>query len=140
MPAMMISAQEIAPVTPGRVAEVATAELEASIALLSGLDDRDWAAPTDCAGWTIHDMTAHLVGQYQGLARVGLYLRRHRQAHRRYPELSRLDADNRLQIDELGGHSGPELVAMLAAGAARSLDAPGRHRRRRRPAAAAWRS
>jgi hypothetical protein len=33
-----ISAQEIAPITPGRVAEVATAELEASIALLKDLD------------------------------------------------------------------------------------------------------
>lgn len=123
MAAMTISAREIAPVTPGRVAEVATAELDASIALLSDLDDRDWAAPTDCAGWSVHDMTAHLVGQYQGLARVGLYLRRHRQAHRRYPELSRLDADNRLQIDELGGYSGAELVAMLAVVGPRAIRA-----------------
>jgi hypothetical protein len=47
-----IDAAEIPPITPGQVAEVATAELEASIALLSDLDDRHWAAPTDCAGWT----------------------------------------------------------------------------------------
>ena len=109
-----ISAQEIAPITPDRVAEVATAELEASIALLKDLDDRDWARPTDCAGWTVHDLTAHLVGQYQGLAKLGVYLRRHRRAHRRYPALSRLDADNRQQIDDLGGRSGPELAVMLA--------------------------
>src|SRR6266702_4425307 len=110
-----ISAHEITPITPNRVAEVATAELEASIALLKDLDDLDWARPTDCAGWTVHDMTAHLVGQYQGLAKLGVYLRRHRRAHRRYPALSRLDADNRQQIDDLGGRPGPELVAMLAA-------------------------
>jgi uncharacterized protein (TIGR03083 family) len=120
---MTISAQEIAPITPARVADVATAELDASLALLGGLEDRDWTAPTDCAGWSVHDMTAHLVGQYQGLASVGLYLRRHRQAHRRYPSLSRLDADNRLQIDELGGHSGPELTAMLAAIGPRAIRA-----------------
>src|SRR6266545_6880726 len=79
------------------------------------MHDDDWARPTDCAGWTIHDLTAHLVGQYQGLAKLGVFLRRHRRAHRRYPALSRLDAHNRQQLDELGGHSGRELVAMLAA-------------------------
>src|SRR5215469_12761818 len=109
-----ISAQQIPPITPDRVAQVATAELEACLALLHDLDDSDWAAPTDCAGWTVHDLTAHLTGQYQGLAKPGVYLRRHRRAHRRYPNLSRLDADNRQQIDDLGGHTGPELAAMMA--------------------------
>jgi uncharacterized protein (TIGR03083 family) len=110
-----ISARQIPPITPGQVAEVATAELEACLALLSNLDDSHWAAPTDCAGWTVRELTAHLAGQYQGLAKPGVYLRRHRRAHRRYPALSRLDADNRQQIDDLGGRTGPELAAMLAA-------------------------
>src|SRR6266702_3503780 len=101
-----INARQIPPITLDRVAEVATAELEAFIALLADLDDRDWARPTDCAGWTVHDLTAHLVGQYQGLAKLSVFLRRHRRAHRRYPALSRLDADNRQQIDDLGGRSG----------------------------------
>jgi uncharacterized protein (TIGR03083 family) len=108
------NARAIPPITPDRVAEVATAELQASLALLEHLDEGDWARPTDCAGWTVHDLTAHLVGQYQGLAKLGVFLRRHRRAHRRYPNLSRLDAHNRQQIDDLGSHSGPELVAMLA--------------------------
>jgi uncharacterized protein (TIGR03083 family) len=109
------NAPQIPPLTSDQVAEVATAELQASLALLTGLDDRDWARPTDCAGWTVHDLTAHMVGQYQGLASLWVHLRRHRRARRRYPALSRLDADNRQQIDDLGGHSGGELVAMLAA-------------------------
>ncbi len=113
MQTMSINAAQIPPITPGQVAEVGTAELEASIALLEGLDERDWARPTDCAGWTVHDLTAHLAGQYQGLAKLGLYLRRHRRAHRRYPALSRLDAGNRQQIDDLGGRSGQQLIAML---------------------------
>src|SRR5215204_5824557 len=75
------NAREIPPITPDRVAEVATAELETSLALLADLDDHDWTRPTDCAGWTVHDLTAH----------------------------------NRQHIDDLGGYSGPELVAMLAA-------------------------
>src|SRR4029453_9666924 len=108
------NAPQIPPLTSDQVAEVATAELQASLALLTGLDDRDWARPTDCAGWTVHDLIAHMVGQYQGLASLWVHLRRHRRARRRYPALSRLDADNRQQIDDLGGHSGRELVAMLA--------------------------
>jgi len=109
-----ISAGQIAPITPDQVAEVATAELAACLALLASLDDSDWAAPTDCADWTVHELAAHLTGQYEGLAKPGVYLRRHRRAHRRYPALSRLDADNRQQIDDLGGHTGPELTAMMA--------------------------
>jgi uncharacterized protein (TIGR03083 family) len=114
MPIAANNAQLIGPITPDRVAEVATAELAACLALLDDLDDSDWAAPTDCAGWTVHEITAHLVGQYQGLAKPGVYLRRHRRAHRRYPAMSRLDADNRQQIDDLGGRTGPQLAATLA--------------------------
>jgi uncharacterized protein (TIGR03083 family) len=109
------SAQLIPQLTPDQVAEVATAELAASLALLQNLTGEEWTHATDCAGWTVHDLTAHMLGQYQGLASPWVYLRRHRRAHRRYPTLSRLDADDRQQIDELGGQSGDELVAMLAA-------------------------
>ena len=130
-----IRAQDITPVTPARVAEVATAELEACLTLLTDLDDHDWARPTDCPGWTVHDLTAHLAGQYQGQARPGVYLRRHRRAHRRYPALSRLDADNRQQIDDLGGRPGPELAAMIAAIGPKAIRArrrvPGLVRRQR---------
>src|SRR5262245_53573405 len=109
-----ISARQIAPITPHRVAEVATAELEACLALLKNLDDGDWSAPTDCAGWTVHELTAHLAGQYQGLAKPGVYLRRHRRAPRGNPALSRLNAHTRQQIDAPGGQTGPELAAILA--------------------------
>jgi uncharacterized protein (TIGR03083 family) len=133
--AMTINAATIPPITPGQVAEVAAAELEASLALLGDLGDEDWARPTDCAGWTVHDLTAHLAGQYQGLASLCLYLWRHRRAHRRYPELSRLDADNRQQIDDLGGRTGPELAAMLARVGPKAIRArrrvPGLMRRQR---------
>lgn len=122
-PSTISPARTIPPLTPAEVADVATAELAASLALLDRLDPADWAKPTDCAGWTVHDLTAHLVGQYQGMANPVLYLRRHRRAHRRHPELSRLDAHNRQQIEELAGRSGPELVALLAAVGPRGIAA-----------------
>jgi uncharacterized protein (TIGR03083 family) len=30
--------------------------------LLDSLDDEDWAAPTDCPGWTVQDTVAHVIG------------------------------------------------------------------------------
>jgi uncharacterized protein (TIGR03083 family) len=109
-----VPAELIPPLTPDQVAQVGTAELAASLALLKNVTGEQWNRPTDCAGWTVHDLTAHIVGQYQS-ANPWLSIRRHRLAHRRYPTLSRLDANNRQQLDELGGQSGQELIAMLAA-------------------------
>ena len=117
------NSRAIPPLAPDRVAEVATAELQASLALLEQLEDHDWARTTDCAGWSVHDLVAHLVGQYQSGANPLVYLRRHRRAHRRYPTLSRLDADNRQQIDDLGRQSGPPLLAMLAASGPKAIRA-----------------
>jgi uncharacterized protein (TIGR03083 family) len=108
------NAWEIPQTPPDRVAEVATAELEAELALLGTLDEQDWSRPTDCAGWDVHDLTAHLIGEYEEIFRPWVLLRRLRKGHRRYPGLSRLDAHNQQQIDELGDQSGPELIAALA--------------------------
>jgi uncharacterized protein (TIGR03083 family) len=34
----------------------------ALVELLRGLDAADWARPTACAGWTVHDVALHLLG------------------------------------------------------------------------------
>jgi uncharacterized protein (TIGR03083 family) len=114
MRAVVANARAIPQTSPDRVVEVATAELEAELALLGSLDGRDWRRPTDCAGWDVHDLTAHLVGEYEEILRPWVLLRRLRKGHGRYPGLSRLDAHNQQQIDELGNRSGPGLIAELA--------------------------
>jgi len=35
---------------------------ERLVALLQGLTDEQWATPTVCAGWTVHDVALHLLG------------------------------------------------------------------------------
>jgi uncharacterized protein (TIGR03083 family) len=105
---------EIPQTPPDRVAEVAAAELDAELALLGTLDELDWHRPTDCVGWDVHDLTAHLVGEYEEITRPWVLLRRLREGHRRYPRLSRLDAHNQQQINELGRQSGPDLITALA--------------------------
>jgi uncharacterized protein (TIGR03083 family) len=38
------------------------AEWAAIEGLLAGLDEAQWGAPTPCPGWTVHDVTAHIMG------------------------------------------------------------------------------
>ena len=63
-------AREIPQTPPDRVAEVAMAELQAELALLGTLDGQDWSMPTDCVGWDVHALTAHLVGEYEEIVRL----------------------------------------------------------------------
>lgn len=41
-------------------------EEQALIDLLGGLEPEQWAAPTACAGWTVHDLAAHILGDKLG--------------------------------------------------------------------------
>jgi uncharacterized protein (TIGR03083 family) len=107
-------ARDIPRTTAELAMSINTAELNEFLAVLRSLEPGDWAKPTDCAGWTVHDLVAHVVGQFEGAASILAFLRRHRVGHRRYPDRSRLDAMVQQQIDDLGPHSPEELVERLA--------------------------
>jgi uncharacterized protein (TIGR03083 family) len=123
MPDTEIAAVNIARMTPGEGTAASTAELHASLALLRKLDDQDWARPTDCPGWTVTDVVAHMVGQYQEQARFLTMLRRLRLGHRNYPDRSRLDAHNQQQIDDLAGLAPAELIESMATQGPRGIRA-----------------
>ncbi|MEV0714273.1 maleylpyruvate isomerase family mycothiol-dependent enzyme [Asanoa sp. NPDC050611] len=97
-----------------RAADVAAAELRAFGAALASLDDTDWVRATDCKGWTVKDVTAHVCGQYEEIAKPTVMLRRLRTAKKRYPEMIALDARNQVQLDDLGRLSPQELFNHLA--------------------------
>jgi uncharacterized protein (TIGR03083 family) len=50
------------PVAPIQTVELFPPLSAELIALLRGLSDADWARPTACAGWTVKDVAAHLLG------------------------------------------------------------------------------
>jgi len=97
-----------------RAADVAAAELRAFHAVVASLDDSDWGRPTDCVGWTVKDVVAHVCGQYEEFARPGTMLRRLRTARRRYPDKITVDGHNQVQLDDLGRLAPAALVAHLA--------------------------
>lgn len=41
-------------------------EEQALLDVLTGLDAEQWATPTVCAGWTVHDLAAHILGDKLG--------------------------------------------------------------------------
>lgn len=51
------------PQTPPSVARTnLTAEYAALVALVDTLTPEDWARPTECPGWTVRHMVAHVAG------------------------------------------------------------------------------
>jgi uncharacterized protein (TIGR03083 family) len=105
---------------PGAQADaLATNAYSALLADLATLTDDDWAKPTDCVGWNVRDMTAHLVGAAEGHARVRVFLGQYAWGvrHRKAYSGSALDAMNQKQIDSkkrLADASLPGLLADLA--------------------------
>ncbi len=81
------------------------------IRLIESLDSEDWANPTACTAWNVHDMVAHQAGGY---ASGTGYLEMLRQYTAR-PKPGQLpeDAINELQVAERAGKSPAELIAEL---------------------------
>lgn len=111
-------------ITPGPEADALAGQAYAALLTdLATVSDDDWIRPTDCAGWTVRDMTAHLVGAAQGHASMrvllGQYLWgvRHRQSYGG----SALDATNQRQIDGQAELRSQDLPAVLADVAPRAV-------------------
>lgn len=108
------------------------------LALLRELDEADWGRPTDCAGWTVRDVIAHVTGAADESAHLRVQLR-HMRAARRAGGPSLVDQLNVLQIaDRQGAHAGQmrDELARLAPKAVRARRrAPSLVRKRQVPGA-----
>jgi len=119
-------------ITPGPEADhLARAVYAALLGDLAQLSDEDWQRPTECEGWTVRDMVAHLVGAAQGHASMLTFLRQYVWGirHRKAFGGSSLDAMNQRQIDDQRAHSTDTLVQLLTELAPRAV--AGRSRRAR---------
>ena len=98
--------------------------------LLAGLTDDQWLAPTDCDGWSVRDIVAHLAGAAASTATLSELVRQARLGRRLGTKGDLVDRMNEVQVSERGALSPAELTADLALQARRGLAA-----RRRLPAA-----
>jgi uncharacterized protein (TIGR03083 family) len=124
--ATIVSARDI-PRTPGVVARrVNMAELRATLDALGSLPADAWPRPTACTGWTVRDVVAHEVGQWEELVRPWLMVSRVRRARNGHPGLGALDGHNECQIEDRRDLSGEQLVRELARFGPRGARALGR--------------
>lgn len=76
---------------------------------LEALTPEQWQLDTECTGWTVRDVAAHLLGAQEDLLSVPTVLWRREHGPRRHPHLSLLDAANQVQIEDHAGLSSAEL-------------------------------
>ena len=89
------------PKTERRAASLlATAQHDAMLKLLRGIDESLWDRPTDCAGWTVRHIVAHLAGSLADGAYLRSAMRHGIAGRRKHRDLRPLDAMNEAQIDD----------------------------------------
>ena len=65
----------LAQTDPDRGRDLAVAEYAALVAMVDGFTDSDWERPTDCTGWRVREMVAHLAGAAEEGCRLPVMLR-----------------------------------------------------------------
>jgi len=109
--------------------ELAAEEYRRLNALLADLPEDEWETPTDCTGWTVRDVVAHLSGAAAATASVREQLRQQRIGGREKGERLQIDAVNDVQIRERQELAPAALREQLVRNADRSVRA-----RKRTPA------
>lgn len=96
------------------------------LALLGDLDGDTWSAPTDCDGWDVRAMVAHLAGAARWSASPREMRRQQQRGRRLLPDADTVDAMNELQVRERADHTPAQLLEELATVAPRAVRARAR--------------
>lgn len=118
---------------------LAETEYQRFLDLLRSLPADDWAKPTECPGWDVRAMAAHLLGMVELAASVREQSRQTKAAaaHREQRGGLFIDALTALQVDERAAMTPPQIIDRFAARAPKAVKArrraPGFIRRRQVP-------
>ena len=94
--------------------EIARAQQDALVALLHDLGQEDWYADTECEGWTVKDIAAHVVAWADAMVWPHKYLALAREAKRRRSDFADdLDAQNALQVERARSTPPVEIVVRM---------------------------
>jgi uncharacterized protein (TIGR03083 family) len=103
MTAQPLDTSSLNRIVPGPAADaLGRSVYSALLADLAQLTAADWQRPTDCTGWTVRDVVAHLVGAAEGHGSMTVWLSQYvwGMRHRQEYAGSSLDAMNHKQIDD----------------------------------------
>jgi uncharacterized protein (TIGR03083 family) len=104
----------------------ATEEYRRLAELLADLSDEQWRRPTDCAGWDVHDLVAHLVGAAESTASIRELCRQQKLGRRLRPGAPDVDGMNDVQVRERAEATPDDLRRALADAGARGVRARNR--------------
>ena len=93
---------------------LAATEYERFLGQLRELSPDQWAAPTECPGWDVRAMVAHVLGMAEGSASVRENARQLREARRRTGDGVFVDALTAVQVEKHQGVAPPELLSRFA--------------------------
>lgn len=125
-------AGDIPAVTHDEAMALTAVENARLLTLLRQLDDRQWAAPTDCTGWSVRDVTVHLIASAEAQASPVEFLRQLRTGRKLTAEIGGhhwVDGLNEAQLRARKALTPTELPDLWDHHAARALAA-----RRKMPA------
>jgi uncharacterized protein (TIGR03083 family) len=130
-----VSATTMPAPTPQQAAAQGEQEYTALLAMLRSLSADDWTKPTECPGWTVREMVAHITGAAEEAVRPSVQLRHLAVARTRGRRLPTADSLSAQQIAGREGRATTEILAELERLAAqaphRRQKVPGPVRRRR---------
>jgi hypothetical protein len=92
---------------------LAAEEYAALLATARTLEPGAWSAPTDCAGWTVRDIVAHVTGAAEEAARLPVLLRHYLRALVRERQREVVDSVNDQQLADRAGHAPAQLIEEL---------------------------
>ncbi|AIY03308.1 hypothetical protein ART_3709 [Arthrobacter sp. PAMC 25486] len=95
-----VNATTIAPTDKGAAGDAYPSVMNAVATSFEALTPAQWETGTECTGWTVRDLAAHLLGAQEDALSVPTVLWRRLRGRRRYPHLSLLDAANQVQVDD----------------------------------------
>ncbi len=117
--------------------ELAATEYDRVVELLRSLRPNDWQIATECPGWDVRAMAAHMLGMVEMAASLRDQLRQMRAATKRGGTF--IDALTALQVEERAGMTAEQITDRYAARAPKAVTSrrrtPGFVRRRRMPVA-----
>jgi uncharacterized protein (TIGR03083 family) len=98
-------------------------EYDRLLRLLGGLSAEQWTAPTDCDGWAVRDVVAHLAGAAASTGSLREFFRLARVARRLGREGDLVDRMNQVQVDERMSMPPAALIGDLEVNSRRGLAA-----------------
>lgn len=105
---------DIRPIDRSESQQLAASENDRVLDLLRSLVDDDWSKPTDCTGWDVRALAAHVLGSMEGFCSVGRFIHLMRAAKKEAGKGSFVDGMTAVQVRERAELTHAELLRRLA--------------------------